>query len=152
MEALIMAIHMNTTAKGNRFDATAWMRTEQLKPITIANMTAAGNSARIWHTRVTNPSIMAFPMMSNSVQSHRRQPTRLPSLGFSRQEYWSGLPSPSPMHESESKKWKWIRSVVSDSLRPHGLQPIRLLRPWDFPGKSTGLPLPLPSPSRPWDT
>ena len=28
---------------------------------------------------------------------------------------------------------------MSDSLRPHGLQPIRLLRPWDFPGKSTGL-------------
>ena len=24
-----------------------------------------------------------------------------PSLGFSRQEYWSGLPFPSPMHESE---------------------------------------------------
>ena len=24
-----------------------------------------------------------------------------PSLGFSRQEHWSGLPSPSPMHESE---------------------------------------------------
>ena len=27
-----------------------------------------------------------------------------PSLGFSRQEHWSGLPFPSPMHESE--KWK----------------------------------------------
>ena len=27
-----------------------------------------------------------------------------PSLGFSRQERWSGLPFPSPMHESE--KWK----------------------------------------------
>ena len=25
----------------------------------------------------------------------------LPSLGFSKQEYWSGLPFPSPMHESE---------------------------------------------------
>ena len=25
------------------------------------------------------------------------------------------------------------------SLRPHGLQPTRLLRPWDFPGKSTGV-------------
>ena len=25
-----------------------------------------------------------------------------PSLGFSRQEHWSGLPFPSPMHESES--------------------------------------------------
>ena len=24
-----------------------------------------------------------------------------PSLGFSRQEYWSGLPFPSPRHESE---------------------------------------------------
>ena len=35
------------------------------------------------------------------------------SLGFSRQEHWSGLPLPSPMHESE--KWKWSRSVVSDS-------------------------------------
>ena len=60
-----------------------------------------------------------------------------PSLGFSRQEHWSGLPFPSPMHESE--KWKWSRSVVSNSLQPHGLQPTRLLRPWDFPGKSTGV-------------
>ena len=25
------------------------------------------------------------------------------SLGFSRQEYWSGLPFPSPVHESESE-------------------------------------------------
>ena len=59
------------------------------------------------------------------------------SLGFSRQEHWSGLPFPSPMHESE--KWKWSRSIVSDSLRPHGLQPTRLLHPWDFPGKGTGV-------------
>ena len=36
-----------------------------------------------------------------------------PSLGLSRQEHWSGLPFPSPMHESE--KWKWSRSVMSDS-------------------------------------
>ena len=28
---------------------------------------------------------------------------RPPSLGFSRQEHWSGLPFPSPMHESESE-------------------------------------------------
>ena len=61
----------------------------------------------------------------------------LPSLGFSRQERWSGLPFPSPMHESE--KWKWSRSVVSDFSRPHGLQPTGLLRPWDFPGKRTGV-------------
>ena len=28
---------------------------------------------------------------------------------------------------------------MSDSLRSHGLQPTRLLRPWDFPGKSAGV-------------
>ena len=58
-----------------------------------------------------------------------------PSLGFSRQEHWSGLPFPSPIHENE--KWKWSCSVVSNCSWPHGLQPTRLLRPWDFPGKST---------------
>ena len=36
-----------------------------------------------------------------------------PSLGFPRQEHWSGLAFPSPMHKSE--KWKGSRSVVSDS-------------------------------------
>ena len=60
-----------------------------------------------------------------------------PSLGFSRQEHWSGLPFPFPMHESE--KWEWSHSVVSNSKWPHGLQPTRLLRPWDFPGKNTGV-------------
>ena len=28
---------------------------------------------------------------------------------------------------------------MPDSERPHGLQPTRLLGPWDFPGKSTGV-------------
>ena len=106
-----------------------------------------------------------------------------PSMGFLRQEYWSGVPLPSqlaaaaaakslqscptlcdpmdgsppgspvpgilqartlewvaftsPMHESEN--WKWSHSVVSDPQRSHGLQTSRLLRPWDFPGKSTGV-------------
>ena len=59
------------------------------------------------------------------------------SMGFSKQEYWSGLPFPSPMYESE--KWEWSHAVVSYSSRPHGLQPTRLLCPWDFPGKSTGM-------------
>ena len=62
------------------------------------------------------------------------------SLGFSRQEHWSGLPFPPPMHESE--KWKWSRSVMSDPQQPHRLQPSRLLHPWDFPGKSTGVGVP----------
>ena len=32
-----------------------------------------------------------------------------------------------------------VASVVSDSVRPHGLQPTRLLCPWDSPGKNTGV-------------
>ena len=28
---------------------------------------------------------------------------------------------------------------MSDSLQPHGLQPTRLLCPWNFPGKNTGV-------------
>ena len=34
-------------------------------------------------------------------------PPGSPSLGFSRQEHLSGLPFPSPMHESKKWKWKW---------------------------------------------
>ena len=57
-----------------------------------------------------------------------------PSLGFSRQEHWSGLPVASPMRESEV-----TQSRPTDSSWPYGLQPTRLLHPWGFPGKSTGV-------------
>ena len=44
---------------------------------------------------------------------------------------------------SFSNAWKWKVKVksfsLSDSSRPHRLQPTRLLSPWDFPGKSTGV-------------
>ena len=44
-------------------------------------------------------------------------PLGLPlSLGFSRQQHWSGLPFPSPTHGSE--QWKWSCSVVSDLVTP----------------------------------
>ena len=79
-------------------------------------------------------SLQSCPTLCNPIDG---SPPGSPSLGFSRQEHW---PFPSPMHESE--KWKWSRSVVSDSVRPCGLQPTRLLRPWDFPGKSTGVGCP----------
>ena len=44
-----------------------------------------------------------------------------PSLGFSKQEHWSGLPFPSPM--PESVKWKWSRSVVSTLSDPMDCSP-----------------------------
>ena len=59
------------------------------------------------------------------------------SLGFSRQGHWSGLPFPSPMHESEKRKQSC--SVMSNSSWPHEQQPTRLLHPWDSPGESTGV-------------
>ena len=79
-------------------------------------------------------SLQSCPTLCNPRDG---SPSGSPSLGLSRQEHWSELSFPSPMHESE--KWKWSRSVMSDPQRPHGLQPTRLLHPWDFPGKSTGV-------------
>ena len=32
-----------------------------------------------------------------------------------------------------------VASVVSDSVRPHRWQPTRVPRPWDSPGKNTGV-------------
>ena len=32
-----------------------------------------------------------------------------------------------------------VASVVSDSLQPHGLYPAKLLCPWDYPSKNTGV-------------
>ena len=97
--------------------------------------------------------------MSNSVQPHRRQPTRLPcpwdspgkntgvgchfllqcmkvkvksrsrvrllatpwtaayqvppSMGFSRQEYWSGVPLPSPKKQQYAFKFKTLRTLLN---------------------------------------
>ena len=79
-------------------------------------------------------SLQSCPTLCDPIDG---SPPGSPSLEFSRQEHWSGLPFPSPMHENE--KWKWSCLVVSDSSWPHGLQPTRLLHPWDFPGKSTGV-------------
>ena len=50
---------------------------------------------------------------------------------------WVAFPSP--------RHGKWSRSVVSDSSRPHGLQPTRLLCPWVFQARDwSGVPLPSP--------
>ena len=55
-------------------------------------------------------SLQSCPTLCDPIDG---SPPAPPSLGFSRQEHWSGLPFPSPMHESET--WKWSRSVMSNS-------------------------------------
>ena len=61
-------------------------------------------------------------------------PPGSPVPGFSRQEQWSGLPFP-----SQCMKVKSESEVAQSSSRPQGLQPTRLLRPWDSPDKNTGV-------------
>ena len=43
-------------------------------------------------------SLQSCPTLCDPIDDSHQAP---PSLGFSRQEHWSGLPFPSPMHESE---------------------------------------------------
>ena len=85
------------------------------------------------------------------------------SLGFSRQEYRSGLPFPSQgdLPDPGIKPTSLlspasvgslplappgkpcgcceVASVVSDPVRPHRPKPNRLCRPWDSKGKNTGV-------------
>ena len=93
-------------------------------------------SQRVWHDWVTNTakSLQLCPTLCDPIDG---SPPGSPVPGILHARTLDGLPFPSPMHESE--KWKWSHSVVSDSSRFHGLQPTRLLRPWDFPGKNTGV-------------
>ena len=75
--------------------------------------------------------------MSDSVQPHRQQPTRLPR------------PWDSPGKNTgvgchcllQCMKVKSEREVTQScpTHRPHGLKPTRLLHPWDSPGKSNGV-------------
>ena len=46
-------------------------------------------------------SLQSCPVLCDPIDG---SPPGSPSLGFSRQEHWSGLPLPSPMHESEKSK------------------------------------------------
>ena len=76
-------------------------------------------------------------VVSDSVRPHRQQPTTLPIPGTLQAIIleWVAI--------SFSNAWKWkVKSEViqlRQTLRPHGLQPTRLLHPWDFLGKSTGV-------------
>ena len=51
-----------------------------------------------------------------------------PSMGFSRQEYWSGVPLPSPLYLLECAKSLQLCPTLCDP---------RLFCPWDSPGKNT---------------
>ena len=105
-----------------------WWSDQQHLVLSTVNLQFYGLLLLLLH-RFSHVRLCATPEMA----AHEA----LTSLGLSRQEHWSGLPFPSLMYESE--KWKWSRSVMSNSSRPHELQPTRPLCAWDFPGKTAGV-------------
>ena len=59
--------------------------------------TMSSDAFIIWAAAAAK-SLQSCPTLCDPIDGSHQAP---PSLGFSRQEYWSGLPFPSPMHESE---------------------------------------------------
>ena len=103
-------------------------------PCCVTFCCTAKESAVCTHAAAAAKSLQSCLTLCNPIDG---SPPGSPVPGILQARTLEWVAFPSPMHESE--KWKWSRSVVSDSLRPHGLQPTRLLCPWDFPGKSTGV-------------
>ena len=52
---------------------------------------------------------------------------------------WATREAQNYYFSSVSMKWSASHSVMLNSLQPHGLQPTRLLCPWNFPSKNTGV-------------
>ena len=67
-------------------------------------------------TTATAKSLQSCPTLCDPIDGPPGSHQAPPFLGFPGQEHWSGLPFPSPIHESE--KWKRSCSIVSDSQRP----------------------------------
>ena len=55
-----------------------------------------GNELERYTAAAAAKSLQSCPTLCDPIDHQA-----LPSLGFSRQEHWSRLPFPSPMHESE---------------------------------------------------
>ena len=64
-------------------------KSEKLQTAYAAAAAAAAAAAK---------SLQSCPTLCDPTDGSHQAPQ---SLGFSRQEHWSGLPFPSPMHESE---------------------------------------------------
>ena len=114
----------------------------------------------VWSLAFCIPGCVSCSVMSDSLQLHGLQPTRfLCSWNSSGRNTGVGgcslLQGLFPIQESnlgllhckqvlywlsyEKKERKWSRSVVSDSATPWTVACTRILHPWDFLGKSTGV-------------
>ena len=99
--------HLNEIIKVNNI-GTNQQHTSPHKAQNGLNTTSVGFLAEVHHLNLI--MIKHLLLLLSRVSRVRLCSTRdssprgaPPSLGFSRQEHWSGLPFPSPMHESEKK-------------------------------------------------
>ena len=95
----------------------------------------AKNTVRLRDSLTSQPSLCSrtFPSLWPHLPGLRGPRTRVVNLSTQALRIFSGVAGLS------SRKSSVVLLFVSDSLRPHGLQPTRLLCPWDFPGENTGV-------------
>ena len=79
----------------------------------------------------TAKSLQSCPTLCDPIDG---SPPGSLSLGFSRQEYWNGLPFPSPTYACMLSHFSRIQLCATPQTAAH-----QALCPWDSPGKNTGV-------------
>ena len=104
-------------------------------PTHLGSIPVSGRSPREGNGNPLQYSCLENPMDKGAwwatVHSVSKSQTRLNRLSMHAQHCIS--------FQVVQHKLSVSHSVVSDTLPPHGLNPARLLCPWNFPGKNTGV-------------
>ena len=87
-----------------------------------------------WKWKVKGKSLSHVRLFATPWTAANQAP---PSMGFARHEYWSGVPSPSPLFTLALRKYTlspWVKKIMSDYLQIH--KSITRLFFWSLPGFS----------------
>ena len=128
METMPRRIHMHVDTCHMQYRKNSWnvlspSVDSRLRTVTVSISTPTA-AAKSWQS---------CPTLCNPIDSSP-QGSAIPGTLQARTLEWVAI--------SFSNAWKWkvkVKSLSCLTQRPHGLQPTRLLYPWDFPGKSTGV-------------
>ena len=100
----------------------------------VAKVRSHGPPVKRAHAAAAAKSLLSCPTLCDPIDGSPPGPA-IPGILQARTLEWVAI--------SFSNAWKWKVKVKSLScvriLATHGLQPTRLLHPWDFPGKGTGV-------------
>ena len=89
-----------------------------------------------WHAAAAAKSLQSCPTLCDP-RDGSPPGSPVPGILQARTLEWVAISFSNAWKEKEKSKWSC--SVMSDSMQPHGLQPARLLCPWGFPSKNTGV-------------